>query len=92
MGDDRRALVPAPGSSPHECAAPVYSVAVSARSPKKTLKQATDLLDDFYGRPVLSPRYPPVDEPVFTSAVFWLSTVNTSSSTGGYRGESMGRP
>jgi endonuclease-3 len=77
MGDDRRALVPAPGSSPHECAAPVYSVAVSAPSPKKTLKQATDLLDDFYGRPMLSPRYPPVDELVFTVLSQNTADVNT---------------
>ena len=56
---------------------PVYSVAVSAPSPRKRLKQATDLLDDFYGRPVLSPRYPPVDELVFTVLSQNTADVNT---------------
>jgi endonuclease-3 len=39
---------------------------VSVPSPRDQLARATALLDDFYGRPVLSPRYPPVDELVFT--------------------------
>jgi endonuclease-3 len=56
---------------------PVYSVAVSAPSPQKRLKQAADLLDDFYGRPVLSPRYPPVDELVFTVLSQNTADVNT---------------
>ena len=50
---------------------------MSAPSPKKRLKQATDLLDDFYGRPVLSPRYPPVDELVFTVLSQNTADVNT---------------
>jgi len=56
---------------------PVYFVAVSAPSPKKRLKRATDLLDDFYGRPMLSPRYPPVDELVFTVLSQNTADVNT---------------
>ena len=59
---------------------PVYSVAVSAPSPRKRLKQAADLLDDFYGRPVLSPRYPPVDELVFTVLSQNTADVNTERS------------
>jgi endonuclease III len=50
---------------------------MSAPSPRKRLKQATDLLDDFYGRPVLSPRYPPVDELVFTVLSQNTADVNT---------------
>ena len=50
---------------------------MSAPSPKKKLKQAADLLDDFYGRPVLSPRYPPVDELVFTVLSQNTADVNT---------------
>jgi endonuclease-3 len=50
---------------------------MSAPSPKKTLKQAADILDDFYGRPVLSPRYPPVDELVFTVLSQNTADVNT---------------
>jgi endonuclease-3 len=50
---------------------------VSAPSPKKRLRQAADLLDDFYGRPVLSSRYPPVDELVFTVLSQNTADVNT---------------
>ena len=50
---------------------------MSAPSPRERLKQATDLLDDFYGRPVLSPRYPPVDELVFTVLSQNTADVNT---------------
>jgi endonuclease-3 len=35
-------------------------------SPRQQLRRAVAALDDAYGRPVLSPRYPPVDELVFT--------------------------
>ena len=56
---------------------PVYSRPMSAPSPRERLKQATDLLDDFYGRPVLSPRYPPVDELVFTVLSQNTADVNT---------------
>ena len=50
---------------------------MSAPSPRERLKRAADLLDDFYGRPVLSPRYPPVDELVFTVLSQNTADVNT---------------
>lgn len=56
---------------------PVYSRPVSAQSPEKRLRQAADILDAFYGRPVLSPRYPPVDELVFTVLSQNTADVNT---------------
>ncbi len=55
----------------------VYSLAVNASSPGSRLREAADLLDDFYGRPVLSPRYPPVDELVFTVLSQNTADVNT---------------
>ena len=56
---------------------PVYSRPVSPQSPEKRLRQAADILDAFYGRPVLSPRYPPVDELVFTVLSQNTADVNT---------------
>ena len=56
---------------------PGILLAVSAPSPKTRLRRAADLLDDFYGRPVLSPRYPPVDELVFTVLSQNTADVNT---------------
>jgi len=50
---------------------------VDATSPRDRLRQAADLLDDFYGRPVLSPRYPPVDELIFTVLSQNTADVNT---------------
>ena len=50
---------------------------MSAPTPAERLKQAADVLDDFYGRPVLSPRYPPVDELVFTVLSQNTADVNT---------------
>jgi endonuclease-3 len=50
---------------------------MSAPTPARRLRQATDLLDDFYGRPLLSPRYPPVDELVFTVLSQNTADVNT---------------
>jgi endonuclease-3 len=50
---------------------------VNAPSPGEQLARATALLDDFYGRPVLSPRYPPVDELVFTVLSQNTADVNT---------------
>jgi endonuclease-3 len=50
---------------------------MSASSPRSRLREAADLLDDFYGRPVLSPRYPPVDELVFTVLSQNTADVNT---------------
>ncbi len=46
-------------------------------SPRETLRRAADILDDFYGRPVLTPRYPPVDELVFTVLSQNTADVNT---------------
>ncbi len=54
-----------------------YTRFVSASSSQKRLREAADLLDDFYGRPVLSPRYPPVDELVFTVLSQNTADVNT---------------
>ena len=48
-----------------------------APSPETQLADAVRLLDDFYGRPVLSPRYPPVDELVFTVLSQNTADVNT---------------
>jgi endonuclease-3 len=50
---------------------------MSAPSPRERLKRATAILDDHYGRPVLSPRYPPVDELVFTVLSQNTADVNT---------------
>jgi endonuclease-3 len=50
---------------------------MSAPSPAERLRQAADVLDDFYGRPLLSPRYPPVDELVFTVLSQNTADVNT---------------
>jgi endonuclease-3 len=50
---------------------------MSAPSPAERLRQAADILDDFYGRPVLSPRYPPVDELIFTVLSQNTADVNT---------------
>jgi endonuclease III len=46
-------------------------------APRDQLARAVALLDDFYGRPVLSPRYPPVDELVFTVLSQNTADVNT---------------
>jgi endonuclease-3 len=46
-------------------------------SPRKQLRRAVAALDDQYGRPVLSPRYPPVDELVFTVLSQNTADVNT---------------
>ena len=50
---------------------------MSTPSPREQLAQATALLDDYYGRPVLSPRYPAVDELVFTVLSQNTADVNT---------------
>ena len=44
------------------------------------LRHVTAILDDFYGRPVLAPRYPPVDELVFTVLSQNTADVNTERS------------
>ncbi len=49
-------------------------------SPRDRLRRAADALDDFYGRLVLSPRYPPVDELVFTVLSQNTADVNTERS------------
>ncbi len=50
---------------------------MSTPSRAERLRQAADVLDDSYGRPVLSPRYPPVDELVFTVLSQNTADVNT---------------
>jgi endonuclease III len=45
---------------------PWYADAVSQISPRRQLRRVVAILDDYYGRPVLAPRYPPLDELVFT--------------------------
>ena len=55
----------------------VYTRRVSAPSAKERLKQAAAILDDFYGRPTLSPRYPAVDELIFTVLSQNTADVNT---------------
>jgi endonuclease-3 len=53
---------------------------VNSLSPQDQLARAVAVLDDFYGRPVLSPRYPPVDELVFTVLSQNTADVNTERS------------
>jgi len=50
---------------------------MTVRSPRRQLRRAVAALDDAYGRPVLSPRYPPVDELVFTVLSQNTADVNT---------------
>jgi endonuclease-3 len=50
---------------------------MGAPSPAERLREATEILDESYGRPVLSPRYPPVDELVFTVLSQNTADVNT---------------
>ena len=49
-------------------------------TPHDQLAGAVAVLDDLYGRPVLSPRYPPVDELVFTVLSQNTADVNTERS------------
>lgn len=60
--------------------AQVYSDAVRRLSPRDQLRRATAILDDFYARPLLAPRYPPVDELVFTVLSQNTADVNTERS------------
>jgi len=53
---------------------------VSSVSPQDQLERVVAVLDDFYGRPVLAPRYPPVDELVFTVLSQNTADVNTERS------------
>jgi endonuclease III len=50
---------------------------VDTASAKRRLRHVVALLDDAYGRPVLAPRYPPVDELVYTVLSQNTSDVNT---------------
>ena len=50
---------------------------MKAITPGERLRQAVGILDDFYGRAVLAPRYPPVDELVFTVLSQNTADVNT---------------
>ena len=52
----------------------------TSRRDRDRLRRVTAILDDFYGRPVLSPRYPPVDELVFTVLSQNTADVNTERS------------
>jgi len=56
-------------------------------SPRDRLKRAADVLDDFYGRPVLTPRLPPVDELVFTVLSQNTADVNTERTFAALREE-----
>ena len=49
-------------------------------TPRAQLANAVAVLDDFYGRPTLSPRYPPVDELVFTVLSQNTADINTERS------------
>jgi endonuclease-3 len=53
---------------------------VKSVTPQAQLAHSVAVLDDFYGRPVLSPRYPPVDELVFTVLSQNTADVNTERS------------
>ena len=53
---------------------------MSSVSPQDQLERVVAVLDDFYGRPVLAPRYPPVDELVFTVLSQNTADVNTERS------------
>ena len=46
----------------------------------RRLRRIVEILDDAYGRPVLAPRYPPVDELVFTVLSQNTADVNTERS------------
>lgn len=46
-------------------------------SQRERLRRAADILDEYYGRPALSPRYAPVDELVFTVLSQNTADVNT---------------
>jgi len=50
---------------------------MTVRSPRAQLRRAVAVLDDAYGRPVLAPRYPPLDELVFTVLSQNTADVNT---------------
>ena len=49
-------------------------------TPRDQLERAVAMLDDFYGRPLISPRYPPLDELVFTVLSQNTADVNTERS------------
>jgi endonuclease-3 len=53
---------------------------VTSLTPHDRLARAVAVLDDFYGRPVLAPRYPPLDELVFTVLSQNTADVNTERS------------
>jgi endonuclease-3 len=50
---------------------------VTASDSRLLLRRVVRILDDAYGRPVLSPRYPPVDELVYTILSQNTADVNT---------------
>lgn len=51
--------------------------ALSVAERRRLLRRVVRVLDDAYGRPVLSPRYPPVDELVYTILSQNTADVNT---------------
>jgi endonuclease-3 len=53
---------------------------MSMMDPAEQLRRVVVILDDFYGRPKLAPRYPPVDELVFTVLSQNTADVNTERS------------
>jgi len=50
---------------------------MSTAEKRRLLRRVVGILDDVYGRPVLAPRYPPVDELVFTILSQNTADVNT---------------
>ncbi len=54
--------------------------AMDGLTPRDQLARCVTVLNDLYGRPVLSPRYPPVDELVFTVLSQNTADVNTERS------------
>ncbi len=65
------------GGSAPTATLPGILAAMDAVSARERLRRATAVLDGFYGRPVLTPRYPPVDELVFTVLSQNTADVNT---------------
>ena len=53
------------------------TVTVTSADGRRLLRRVVRILDDAYGRPVLTPRYPPVDELVYTVLSQNTADVNT---------------
>ncbi len=63
-----------------EGAEPPWYAAGMMTTQQRRLRRIVAILDDAYGRPVLEPRYPPVDELVFTVLSQNTADVNTERS------------